>query len=99
VLSTLTINELLTHYYKRGRGAEAKQFIVLIGSLDNARFVPVDETIAEHSAGYRHGLGIPTVDSVILATFVDAGCDLMLTTDPHMQRADAQGIIKVVLLK
>lgn len=98
VLSCLSINELLTHYYKRGRGDEAKEMIALIAALGNGWFVAADRAIAERSAGYRYSLGIPTVDSVILATFVEAGCDLMLTTDPHMQRADPQGIVKVLLL-
>jgi len=50
------------------------------------------------SAGYRHGLGLSTVDSVILATVVEENCDELLTTDRHFVVAESQGIVKVSLL-
>lgn len=98
VLSTLTIHELLGHYYKRGQGDTVKQLIAQIRLLDNATFVPVDEVIAERAAGYRHGLGMPAMDSLILATFVEHGCDLVLSTDAHFQTAANQNIASVAIL-
>lgn len=38
------------------------------------------------------------VDSVILATFVEAGCQLMITADSDFQTAHHQNIITVELL-
>jgi len=43
--------------------------IALLDVLDNVAFIPVTQAIVERSAGYRHGLGIPTVDSVIFGHF------------------------------
>ncbi|MFN3422640.1 MAG: type II toxin-antitoxin system VapC family toxin [Armatimonadota bacterium] len=53
---------------------------------------------AERSAGYRHGLGLSTVDAIILATAVEEGCDEILTTDRDFIVAANQGIIGVKLL-
>ena len=98
-LSAISINELLTHYYKRGKGDMAKKLIEGIQLLGNAIFVPVDKEIAERSAGYRYGLGIPTVDSIVLATFVQHACDVVLTTDSHCECAANQGIVKVRIIR
>jgi len=97
-VSTISINELLTYYYKRGKGDMAKKLIEEVQLLGNAIFVPVSKEIAERSAGYRHGLGIPTVDSIILATFVQHSCDAALTTDSHLEVAVKQGIIKIKMI-
>jgi len=98
-VSTISINELLTYYYKRGKGDMAKKLIEEVQLLGNAIFVPVSKEIAERSAGYRHGLGIPTVDSIILATFVHHSCDVVLTTDSHLEVAVKQGIIKIEMIQ
>jgi len=98
-ISTISINELLTYYYKRGKGDMAKKLIEEILLLGNAIFVPVDREIAERSAGYRYGLGIPTVDSVVLATLVQHSCDVVLTTDSHFEGAAKQDIIKVKMIQ
>lgn len=97
-ISTISINELLTYYYKRGKGDIAKKFIDKIILLGNANFVPLDKEIAERSAGYRYGLDIHTMDSIILATFVCHSCDLLLTTDSDLEKAAKQNIIKVKII-
>jgi len=98
-ISTISINELLTYYYKRGKGDTAKKLIEEIQLLGSAIFVPVDIEIAERSAGYRYGLGIPTVDSIVLATFVQHLCDVILTTDSHFEGVAKQDIIKVNMIR
>jgi len=98
-VSTISINELLTYYYKRGKGDMAKKLIEDVQLLGNTIFVPVSKEIAERSAGYRHGLGIPTVDSIILATFVQHSCYIVLTTDSYLEVASKQGIIKIEMVQ
>jgi len=98
-ISTISINELLTHYYKRGKGDIAKKLTDEVLLLGNTIFVPVNKEIAELSAGYRYGLGIPTVDSIVLATFVQHSCDVILTTDSHFEIVANQNIIKVKMIK
>jgi predicted nucleic acid-binding protein len=93
VISVITINELLVHFYKRGKAESAEELLALMRALGNIRFWSVTEEIAERSAGYRYGLGIPTIDSLILATFVSAECDLVLSSDEHFRKAAEQKII------
>lgn len=58
----------------------------------------VSVRIAEESAKYRHSLGIPTVDSLILATFILYGCKEIISTDKHFKAAEKQKLIKVKLI-
>ena len=99
VISTLTIHEVLVIHFRRGKTKEAEGFRRLIYSAPWLRIVPVSSSIAERSAGYRHGLGLSTADSIILATAVEEGCDELMTTDRHFAIAANQGIIKVNLLR
>lgn len=99
VVSTTSINELLTLYYRHGQTTIGRRFVNHLLHTPWVRFAPVSVEIAQRSAGYRHGLGLPTVDSIILATAVEEGCDELLTTDSHFLIAMTQGIIKVTVLK
>jgi predicted nucleic acid-binding protein len=98
VMSVISINEVLVVLYRQGKLAEADGFRSLIYSSPWVHIVPVSVSIAEKSAGYRHGLGLSTVDSIILATAVEENCGELLTTDRHFVAADSQGIVKVTLL-
>ncbi len=98
IISTITLNELLVHFYKRGQSQEAKNLIEIAKQIENIHFVPVTVEIAEVSAGYRHGLGIPTVDSLLLATFIINKCKKIYTTDSHFKIVREQKIIEIVML-
>jgi predicted nucleic acid-binding protein len=39
-----------------------------------------------------HGLGIPAVDSVILAGMLDAKCEIIYTTDSHFETVVKKGV-------
>jgi hypothetical protein len=54
---------------------------------------------AERAAGYRHGLGLSTVDSIIPATFVIGQCDLPVTADSDFHIVSQQNIVEVELLR
>jgi predicted nucleic acid-binding protein len=97
-MSVISINEVLVVLYRQGKLAEADGFRSLIYSSPWVHIVPVSISIAEKSAGYRHGLGLSTVDSIILATAVEENCGELLTTDRRVVAADSQGIVKVTLL-
>jgi len=43
-------------------------------------------------AGISHGLGIPAMDSLILAGFLAHGADTILTTDAHLARYKKKGV-------
>jgi len=98
IISTVSINELLVHFYKRDKQTAAKNLIDVARALKNIDIVPVSLKIAELSAGYRYGLGIPTIDSIVLATFIDKKCVKLYTTDSHFQIVKKQRIIEVVFV-
>jgi predicted nucleic acid-binding protein len=86
------------HFFRRGKRTNAEKFINVIKSLNNITVVPVSLKIAELSAGYRHGLGLPTIDSLILATFVKNKCEKLYTNDSHFRIVKEQNIIDVIFI-
>jgi predicted nucleic acid-binding protein len=48
--------------------------------------------IHDVAAGLSHGLGIPAVDSLILAGFVLNGSETIYTTDSHMEKYVKKGV-------
>lgn len=95
VVSTLSINEIMVYFFQRGRSREAQEWLELLQATDEIELVPVSAAVAAQSARYRHGLGLSTVDSVILASFVMYQCDKMLTTDGNFQVVEDQQILSV----
>jgi len=98
IVSTVVLHELLVLYYREGKSEIGRRFVSRLQKSPWVRIVPVSISIAEKSAGYRHGLGLSTFDSFILATSVEENCDELLTTDRHFVTADSQGIVKVSLI-
>jgi len=98
VVSTLTINEILVYFYQRGDSDKGQEWVALMIETDNIEVVPVSVEIAIRSARYRHGMGLPTVDSVILATFLERGCEKMLSTDNDFRIVDEQKVLPVEFL-
>lgn len=98
VVSALTINEILVYFYRRGGSDKGREWVALMIETDNIEVVPVSVEIAIRSARYRHGMGLPTVDSVILATFLERGCEKMLSTDNDFRIVDEQRVLPVEFL-
>ncbi|MFZ4658996.1 MAG: type II toxin-antitoxin system VapC family toxin [Caldilineaceae bacterium] len=99
IVSTLTINELFVYFYRRGIPQERVQRLLsLLQETSQIELTPVSVPIAVRSAPYRHSLGLSTVDAVILATFVETGCELMVTADSDFKTARHQQVIPIELL-
>ncbi|MBM3299117.1 MAG: type II toxin-antitoxin system VapC family toxin [Deltaproteobacteria bacterium] len=98
VVSTLTINEILVCFYQRGESDKGQEWVALMIETDSIEVVPVSVEIAARSARYCHGMGLPTVDSVILATFLERGCEEMLSTDDDFRIVDEQKVLPVEFL-
>lgn len=98
VISTLTISEILVYFYQRGDGDKGQEWVDLMVEADSIEIVPVSVEIAVRSTRYRHGMGLPTVDSVILATFLDRQCEKMLSTDDDFRIVDKQQVLPVEFL-
>ena len=79
VISILTLGELLYISFRLGQPKKGKE---LVDSIDkSARVMSVDRRIVEKAASLKAGQGIPYIDSIILATFMLAGCNEIHTTD------------------
>jgi predicted nucleic acid-binding protein len=79
VISMLTIGELLYISFRIGQPDKGKE---LVDNIDkSARVMPVDRPIVEKAASLKAGRGIPYIDSIILSTFMLAGCTEIHTTD------------------
>ena len=97
-VSVLSINEISVHFFRNGKPEECKEILTLLKLFPNINLIPVSERIAELSAGYRYSLGIPTIDSLILTTFIYEHCDKVISTDKHFLKANEQNIIEVEFL-
>ncbi len=98
VVSTLTVAELYNYYYPRAKADVASTTVALMQELSNITLAPVSVQIATNSARYRAGIGLATVDSIILATFLESGCQLALTTDSDFTIANDRNILAVEIL-
>src|SRR3989344_382249 len=98
IVSVISLNELIVYFYRRGNIEEKDKWINLMKLMPNIELVPVSIKIAEESAKYRHSLGIPTVDSLILTTLILHDCEEIISTDPHFKKAEEQKLAKVKLI-
>lgn len=91
-VSCLTIFELKRLSLKGALEQEAtNKLIDDIMSLCHIAWLDRAE-IHDVAAGLSHGLGIPAVDSLILAGFVLTESETIYTTDSHMERYTKKGV-------
>ncbi len=98
VISVLTVAEYFAHHIPRGTLGKAQALVQRMQRAPNISFVPISLDIAARSARYRTGLQMATVDSMILTTFLESRCDLILTTDSDIAKPQVQSLVKVELL-
>ena len=65
---------------------------VLDAINDVTSVVWLDQEILSNAARLSHGLGIPAVDSLILASLVSIDCSEIYTTDSHLEAYPNNGI-------
>jgi len=98
IVSVVSLNEISVYFFRKGAIKEKDELINLVKLMPNVELVPVTAKIAEESAKYKHSLGIPTVDCLILTTFILKGCKEIITTDSQLKKAEEQNLIKVKLI-
>lgn len=79
-LSMITVTELLVRPFRAGAASVA---IVegFVGHFGNLQLVPIDYTTAREAARIRAATGLSTPDSLIAASFIVGGQDVLLTND------------------
>lgn len=95
VVSILTIFELQRQSLKTNM-LEWDEAIALLEK--STIVVDVTKEIAKRAANIAHGAGIPAIDSLILSTFLIAGCARIFTTDAHFELYQRKGI-EIINLK
>lgn len=98
IFSVLCIAEYLAYHIPRGKLTIAEQTVQELEALPNVEIAPVLLETATYSARLRTGMAVPTVDSIILATFLKTPCDLVVTTDPHLTQTSVKSLVNVELL-
>jgi predicted nucleic acid-binding protein len=95
VVSGLSLVELLRLSLKGAIGREdAGLLLDAIPAV--CRVVWPDWTVGERSARLSHGLALPLVDALVLATALEAGAEELWTTDAHLTAYE--GRMRVVRL-
>jgi predicted nucleic acid-binding protein len=98
VVSTVSINELLAYFFRRGFNQQADEWYQVLTQHTEIRLIPLSAELAARSARYRLGLQLSTIDSIILTTCVIEQCELLITTDSDLLIAAQQNIIPVEYL-
>ncbi|MCE7981904.1 MAG: type II toxin-antitoxin system VapC family toxin [Caldilinea sp. CFX5] len=99
IVSTLSIHEIFIYFYRRGTGELASQWQSLLIEFKNIVIVPVSVDIAARSARLRHGMGLPAIDSLLLATFLHQNCELIVSTDNHFRVVAEQHVLPVEIIR
>jgi len=88
-VSVITIFELEKHSLK----SPTEHWQRLFMAMKEACFmVPVSLEISLQAARIAHGTGIPSLDSIILASLLSAGCRKIYTSDTHFLLYQKAGI-------
>ena len=91
IVSVLTLGEILYFSYRVGKPAQGKNMMKGIETACNVKVV--DQEIVGKAAGLKHARGMPYVDSLILATFMIAGCKEIHTSDKnHFKNLGQRGL-------
>ena len=82
VVSALSLFEV----ERLGQKGKLKEADAIRDAINAVTFVVwLNQEILSQGAGLSHGLGIPAMDSLILASLLSQGCDEIYTTDSHLE--------------
>ncbi len=98
-IPAIVVTEFLRLHYRLGTGSYADGYIAALQTEPYVQIVEINTAAAVRAAKLSHSLGLPTIDALILAACLEAGCDEFWTTDKqHFAIAEQQGIVKVIWL-
>jgi predicted nucleic acid-binding protein len=94
ITSSIAVYEL----YKKFLTGEFKSRHILSQIDEMVEVIPVNSSIARKAANINHTFGIPSLDSLIISSLVEAGCKKIYSADPHFEQFKEKNI-KIVKLK
>ena len=80
-VSVLTLGELLYLTIRLGKPEHGRKMVE--GIAKTANVLDVNRQIVERAAALKGGRGIPYIDSLIIASFLENGCKEIHTKDRH----------------
>jgi predicted nucleic acid-binding protein len=94
-VSVLTLGEILYLTIRVGKPEQGRKMVEGIEKMSNV--VDVNKQIVERAAALKGGRGIPYVDSIIIASFLENGCKEIHTKDRnHFEDVKNKGL-KIVI--
>ncbi|OPY60028.1 MAG: tRNA(fMet)-specific endonuclease VapC [Syntrophorhabdaceae bacterium PtaU1.Bin034] len=94
-VSVLTLGEILYLTIRVGKPDQGRKMIE--GIEKTSVIIDVDKKIVERAASLKGGSGIPYVDSIVIASFLENGCKELHTKDRnHFQRIKRKGLNIVI---
>jgi predicted nucleic acid-binding protein len=93
VVSTVCLAEVLVKPLKKGQGSLADLYRVLFHEMPNLETVPVDQVIASRAAALAAEHGFDLVDSIMLATALEAGATAFITNNEGLRTVNGLRIL------
>jgi predicted nucleic acid-binding protein len=94
-VSVLTLGEILYLTIRVGKPEQGRKMVEGIEKMSNV--VDVNKQIVDRAAALKGGRGIPYVDSIIIASFLENGCKEIHTKDRnHFEEVKNKGL-KIVI--
>ena len=84
--STLTLTEILVHYYRHDDIDGARQVTTVLTTFPRLTLVPVDLEVADLAARFRAAYGLRTADAIQAASAHAAGATALITNDRTLSR-------------
>ncbi len=78
-VSVLTLGEILYLTIRVGKPEQGRKMVE--GIVKTSNVVDVNKQIVERAAALKSGRGIPYIDSIIIASFLENGCKEIHTKD------------------
>jgi predicted nucleic acid-binding protein len=95
-ISALTITELLTKPYILQDAEKIRLFEDFIKSLPNTSIQAIDYGIAKMAASIRADYNLKTPDSLILATALQTGSQLLFTNDIALKKVKSEKLRVII---
>lgn len=95
-LPTIVITEIFRKLYQKGkRESDIESFLRNLITSEKIKTVFLDETIAKEAAKISFSYSVPTVDSIVIATYKNSDADFILTDDFDIKKLGKKKIVKV----
>lgn len=95
-IPTIVITEFFKKLMQKGKKErEMESFLRNLTASEKIKTVFLDETIAKESAKVSISYGIPTVDSIVAATYKISKSDKLLSDDEHLKKLEKKKYLKI----